>query len=652
MNNPTPFHSGELKVQQRAKEASIAQRNGTAISHLIIPGAIPFIAQQNMLVVTSVDHRKKVWVSILIGDAGFVSAPDPESIVIDTTKLLTQQSDIFWRNIKVNAQIGLLAIELSTRRRLRVNGTISQLNQTRFKINVEQAFPNCPKYIQRRSLDISSPKSSADLPPVLTGHYLTNKHIELIQNADSFFVGSANTSFSNSDNKKVERSQNQIELLSCDASHRGGFPGFVEVIDGKTLRIPDYRGNSMFNTLGNIENFPFASIVFIDFENLKILQLSGRAKILWDQHDPTDKTAGTRRFWTLAVDDWQETTLPDAVNWKLLDYSPHNPRETKNTQQTIRRLELKVEKIEQKSKRVKLFRLVSQKGELLPAFEPGAHLPIEINLSTGEKVKRHYSLLSSSHDNRFYEIAVQLEAQGRGGSMFIHQQITVGSTITSGQPQNNFPLSPISGHTILIAGGIGITPILSMLRKLSEEKRSFEIHYAARNPSEFIFFKTINSLAGDKASFYHSSGPSPKRLPLQKIMESAPGHSHLFICGPARMINSARTLTEGLNWSHSRLHFESFGATNSADDKAIDVTLKKSARVIKVKPTETILDALIKSNVPIPFDCKRGECGMCATKIISGQPEHRDIYLNQDERAQQICVCVSRAKGSQLTLDL
>ena len=647
MNTQPPFHSGELKVQQRANEADIGQRNGGVISNLIIPGAIPFIAQQNMVVLSSLDEKGLVWASVLVGDAGFIRAPDASTMLIDTQKIVSSNSDPFWKNIQTNPKVGVLAIELSTRRRLRVNGRIRAISDTQFEIVVEQAFPNCPKYIQRRSLNIAKDVTEANLARPLTGTKLRPNHIKLIQNADSFFVGSASPVLS--DREDLE--SNQITKHGGDASHRGGLPGFIE-LKGQKLIIPDYKGNSMFNTLGNIELYPFAGIVLLDFERSKLLQLSGEAKILWDQDDPTEKSAGTKRFWQLEVKAWQETALPETINWQFYDYSPHNPREKNNQEKTIEDLKLEVKSIVTKSENIKKFRLTAEQGSILPAFEPGAHLPIEFSLPSGIVAQRHYSILNSSSDNRYYEIAVQRESKGRGGSNFIHSQFKVGTRIRAKAPSNEFPLLTNAQHTILLAGGIGITPILSMIHKLIETNSSFEVHYTAKTKKEAAFYDDVLKLAGDRAHFYFSKETDSHRIDLMELMKNALPQTHLYMCGPVRMINAVRAHGEELKWSAERIHFESFGASTSSNDKAIDIKLAKSNVVVKVKPTQTVLDALINAKVPVPFDCKRGECGMCATQVVKGKVEHRDVYLNSDEQKQQMCVCVSRAVTSELVLDL
>ena len=642
-----PFHQGELDVQRLAKESHIAQRNGGVISDTILAGAIPFIAQQNMLLVSSLDAQGYVWTSVLMGRAGFISAQSTTSLLLDTRYIIKQTNDPLWQNIINNPQVGLLAIELDTRRRFRINGIIRKISQSSFVIEVEQAYPNCPKYIQRRSLKISDDAVFKPLTAPNKGIRLMDQQVELITTADSLFVGSASPTANDSKNRSVT---GQLQKHGGDVSYRGGYPGFVEVLNGSRLRIPDYQGNSMFNTLGNIQAYPKAGIAFIDFDQGRLLQVSGRAKILWHHKDPSNKTNGTQRFWELDIENWQETDLPPEMDWHFFDYSPHNPRQQKR--KAITKLNLKIQSIEDKSPTIKLFTLASEDGSILPTFEPGAHLPIELTLDDKAKIERHYSLVSSNEENRFYQIAVQREDNGRGGSMHLHQNGQVNTLISAKSPRNEFPLSPIGQHTILIAGGIGITPILSMLRALVDKDASFEIHYSAKTLADLAFKKEVSDLAGNKAHFYYSTGENAKRLDLNSVMQKIQNDSHVFLCGPIRLIETARNIGEILGINSAQIHFESFGASPTASDSDIEVTLKKSAMVVTVKQSQTILEALIEKNISVPYDCKRGECGMCAVDVIEGNADHRDVYLNKQERQTQMCVCVSRAKGKGLTLDL
>lgn len=658
MSRYLSFHQGELAVQAMANESAIAQRNGRVLSDRILPGAIPFIAQQNMLVVSSIDESGQPWSSILFGQQGFIQATSHNSLLLDTRNMLVNEDDPLWQNIVNNKQVGILAIELSTRRRFRVNGRIVQVKEStlgetlahkQFEIKVQQAYPNCPKFIQRRNLKLDPKAFSETLPAASFGTALNQDQQCIIKQTDSFFVSSCSL---------FKNDELLTEEYSVDASYRGGLPGFIKVLENNTLLIPDYQGNSMFNTLGNIHLNPKAGIIIVDFEHSRVLQLSGCAKILWQQEDNADHSAGTKRFWQLSVEKWQETLIPKGINWSFQDYSPHNPRALKLKEAGLishrenEKIALGIRRVINKSPRIKQYQLVAQAGDELPSFEAGAHLPIEVKLGNGETLLRHYSILSSPLNKGGYEIAVQKEEVGRGGSKAIHESFQLGSVVQAFPPRSEFTLKQDDHHKVLIAGGIGITPMLSMLRQLSETGVSFEFHYAARSDADLAFKEEVLALAGEYAFFYVSEGVQAHRLDILALIQASKPHSHIYICGPLSLINSVRELTKAQGWEDSRVHYESFGNANQMGNKAIEVRLKKSNQVITVDPKQSILEALNDNNVTLPFDCKRGECGMCATTLLEGEVDHRDFYLSKAEQKHQICVCVSRAKGETLTLDL
>lgn len=629
MNGQSPFHEGELAVQALAKESEIAQRNSVVVSSQIIDGAIPFIAQQHMAVISSTAENGQIWISVLFGEPGFITAPNVSNVLINPQKIVNQKTDPLWSNIEVNSQVGLLVIELSTRRRLRVNGNITLLDNGFYEIKVAQAYPNCPKYIQRRQPSLSAEVLNYKTPAPLSGLTLTNEQQSLISSSDSFFVGSGVSEFHN------------------DASYRGGEPGFVSVIDDGQLLIPDYQGNSMFNTLGNFQSNPNAGLVFIDFESNKLLQLTGTAKILWDYSNGGSNTGGTNRYWLFNLNSWQETTLPSGLNWTFFDYSPHNPK-----QKALNDLELVVSDIEQKSERIKLFRLKPKDGSVLPDFEPGSHLPIEVKLPSGKKALRHYSILSSNDDHQFYEIAVQQEKNGGGGSNYMHNKLRAGLMLRAKYPVNEFLLASAGKHHILIAGGIGITPILSMLRQLSKDNESFELHYSVKNKSDLAFKEEVEKLAGKNVHFYFTQDANSSRLDIQSLLSAENQSSHIYICGPIGMINAVKEEADENGWQPGQIHYESFGSSIQESNKSIEVKLEKSGKVIVVNPKETILEGLLAAKVAVPFECRKGECGMCATEYLEGDADHRDVYLTKEEKKSSLCVCVSRAKSQSITLNL
>ncbi len=313
MRLEAPYHEGELRVQQRAGEAEIAERTGRVIADSIMPRALEFIAKLPMAVLGSVDNRQRVWASLLIGRPGFMTA-DERAVEFDLTQTARQPHDPLWANIKHTPRprprprnVGALMIELATRRRLRVNGPATLIGPDRLRLDVDEAYPNCPKYIQRRHVLGDWQITEATPPKPRRGRALEPEQHALLASADTLFVASAHPD------------------RGVDASHRGGNPGFVRVLNDTTLRIPDYRGNSMFNTLGNFTVHPHAGLVFPDFERGRILQLTGEPEIQWDLDDPDDQTGGTRRYWDLHIDGWLQTDMVQPPRWELLDYSPHNP---------------------------------------------------------------------------------------------------------------------------------------------------------------------------------------------------------------------------------------------------------------------------------------------------------------------------------------
>ncbi len=308
MRVDNPFHEGELAVQERAGELEEGRRNGRVLADSIMMGAQKFVAQQPMVVLGSVDNQQDVWASVLFGQTGFVIARDERSLEFDLSRAGINKHDPLWQNIQGNPRLGALFLELATRRRLRINGTVSRPSADQLSLAVMECYPNCPKYIQRRLVRFEQAGQASDLSSAIDGQSLNGERAAMIEESDTFFVASAH----------AER--------GVDASHRGGQPGFVEVVDGRTLRIPDYSGNSMFNTLGNFAVNPRAGLVFLDFGRNRMLQLTGRAEISWDREDAAGRSGGTQRFWDFRVERWCESATHAGLRWEFLDYSPHNPQ--------------------------------------------------------------------------------------------------------------------------------------------------------------------------------------------------------------------------------------------------------------------------------------------------------------------------------------
>lgn len=305
MNGSKAFHAGERAVQESAGETAIADRNIAVMSETVIAGARPFIAKQFMVVIGSIDVAGAVWASVVFGKPGFLSTEDGSAIGIGVPLKERDLADPVWENMDTNPDVGLLFIDIGSRRRYRVNGTVRRLDGRGAEVAIREAYPNCPKYIQRRQLrQFGEPRL-----PVQAAHgtVLRGAVEHLIRGADTLFVASHHAA------------------NGADASHRGGKAGFVRLVDDSTLRIPDYAGNSLFNTFGNFTVDGRAGICIPDFERGQLLQLTGSASVLWDQPDPGKETGGTGRFWEFKVDRWILRDTPQPMAWEYLDASPFNP---------------------------------------------------------------------------------------------------------------------------------------------------------------------------------------------------------------------------------------------------------------------------------------------------------------------------------------
>lgn len=308
MSTPDPFHDGERSVQERAGERERGLQSGVLVGHVIPDRAIPFLAQRRMLAMGSADAQGALWASLLFGARGFVRSSDGRSVVIDRTNTSVNHEDPLWGGLRAGVNVGLLAIDLESRRRLRINGLVSELDEQRIEVSVAEVYPNCLKYIQSRHVHADAQPRVVHLEPSASGSALDEVRVRRVERADTLFVASRHP------------------LRGADVSHRGGAPGFVRVVDANRLRIPDYRGNGMFNTLGNFETDERAGLVFLDFERGRLLQMTGTASLAFDlEEDPRQPTGGTGRYWDFQLARWLDLSVPTPLVWEFLDFSPYNP---------------------------------------------------------------------------------------------------------------------------------------------------------------------------------------------------------------------------------------------------------------------------------------------------------------------------------------
>lgn len=298
------------------------------------------------------------------------------------------------------------------------------------------------------------------------------------------------------------------------------------------------------------------------------------------------------------------------------------------------------------------FELISTDGTSLPAFSAGSHIDVHIN----DTLVRQYSLCNCDTQSHRYMISVLRDPDTRGGSAAMHDQIKVGDSLRISTPKNHFPLVS-APKTLLLAGGIGITPLLCMAERLAKTGAEFELHYCARSLERTAFHRHIRESAyADRASFYFDTGPHARKLDIEQLLAAQPEDSHLYVCGPAGFIEYVSNGATAQRWSADRVHFEYFGAAapTHESDSPFDIELASSGRKLRVPANQTALQVLLDNGVDIPVSCEQGVCGTCVTRVLKGMPDHRDMYFSdaEHEKNDQFTPCCSRARTPVLVLDL
>jgi vanillate O-demethylase ferredoxin subunit len=317
---------------------------------------------------------------------------------------------------------------------------------------------------------------------------------------------------------------------------------------------------------------------------------------------------------------------------------------------TERLIDLRLRQIRLEADDICSYEFVAAHGDTLPAFTAGAHIDLHL---PGNHI-RSYSLANPPHERGRYLVAVQREAAGRGGSAWMHDQLRVGQVLQAGTPSNDFVLHEAAEHAVFIAGGIGITPILSMIARLDGLGRSWRLHYASRSPQATAFTDLLAALDRGRGRVVHCFGSErTERLDINAIVAGADPAAHLYCCGPARMIDAFSAA--GSRRPASTMHFERFAAADApAVEGGYEVVLNRSGKRLAVGPGKTLLDTLLDHDVSVPYACSNGICGTCLTGVVSGTPDHRDEFLSPDEKelGRSMMVCCSGSKSAVLVLDL
>ena len=495
------------------------------------------------------------------------------------------------------------------------------------------------------------------------GHEFTPREAEYIQARDGFYQATVS-----------ETGWPYVQF-------RGGPAGFLQVLDAKTLGYADFRGNRQYLSVGNINADGRMALILMDYPNRRRLKIWGRAKVVHESEDPDliarlEMPAYRARIEraviiTIEAYDWNcpqhitpRFTEADIMEWattlqqQLADLKQENAQlkaggSQQATPMTVGQgpLTLVVCGVRQLTDRIRTYELCAPDATDLPEVTAGAHLSVPVRLDAGQEGTRNYSIASSPLRRDAYEIAVLKEGQG---SSALHRDFAVGMRLNCGYPSNAFELHNDIRPAVLIAGGIGITPIKAMAHALAAQGREFVLHYTAKTPRDMAYRIYLAREFGGRAHFYFSAPPSAALLNVDAVIQESPKDAVFYVCGPAGLIAAARNAAEhrGVDKEHVRL--EHFTTQASVADQAMEVELRSSGRTLHVPADQTVLQALHQAGVPARYDCRTGTCGTCAVKVLEGVPDHRDTVLTAVEKDQAglMCVCISRAKTNRLVLDL
>lgn len=669
----SPWHAGEKAIQERVGVAERMEVHGQKVIRDYMPDQHrAFYHQLPFIIVGAVDDQGRPWATLLEGTEGFITSPDPKSLLLDTAP---DSQDPAASGLRAGSAIGLLGIELHTRRRNRMNGILQQADSGGLSVAVEHAFGNCPQYIQKREWSRDEQRHNprtpredfTELDDELTG---------IIRNADTFFVASY-----------VQHEDGQ---RSVDVSHRGGRPGFVKVV-GNRLTIPDYAGNLHFNTLGNLQTNPQAGLLFVDFSSGDVLQVQGRTGIIFDGPQLI-AFEGAERLWTLDIERAVLRRNALLLRWNFQDYSPTSlmtgtwaEADAKLQERELRQQwqDWQVLRVEQESEDIRSFYLQPPLGVSVN-FAPGQHLPVRLTTG-GQALIRTYSLSSAPSDG---ELRISVKAQGPA-SRHLHERVQAGDRLQIRAPMGSFTLNKETTRpVVLIGAGVGITPLLSMLRELlAGSARRVHLFQSARTLRQLPFRREIAELSHRAAQLQvHRtlSRPEPDavlgrdfeqsgRLDIEAIKARLPLDDYdFYVCGPGEFTQAIYDGLRGLNIADPRIHAETFGPSTlkrqgegqaptlvqpPAATEPVPVYFAGSAKEARWKPESgTLLELAEARGLAPDFSCRGGSCGTCRTKIVSGQVHYPNPPAELPEAGSALICCAIPARDDSgvqpLVLDL
>ncbi len=677
-----PWHSGEVAVQERLGVAERMAKNGSRVvwdympeQHREFYGSIPF------MMIGSVDSDGDVWASMAAGRPGFMTSPDPRELTVD---FLPDASDPAAAGVKDGDAIGMLGIELSTRRRNRMNGIVHNATDSGFAVSVGHSFGNCPQYIQLRDFEFARDPKARVAIEAEELETLDDEARTMVAASDTFFVAS----YVDLDDER-----------QVDVSHRGGKPGFVRIDENGRFTIPDFAGNLHYNTLGNFTVNPRAGLIFLDFASGDVLQITGDTEIVFEGPEIAH-FQGAERLWHFTPRRIIRRRGALPIRWKLREADAFSPNSlmTGSWEDTAAKIEaeelarrwraMRIVDVERETEEITSFLLEPTDGGSIASYKAGQHLPVRAILP-GEKTPaiRTYTLSSAPSDGR-YRLSVKRDG---AFSNYLHS-LSEGDVIEAQGPRGGFFINGDEKRpAVLIAAGIGITPMLSMLRQIvfegqrtrgtrptwlihgakSRELRPFhdEIAELIRKAGGAVKLVAVHSAPGraEKQGEDYSWAGRFAATDLGRFLPF--GDYDFYMCGPGGFMQDVYDGLRDMNVSDARIHAEAFGPsslTRRADvgaseaepapvaTESVPVIFAGSNKEARWEPASgTLLELAEARGIEAPFSCRRGSCGMCAVKLLKGKvayPNKPSVDVPEGEVLT--CSAVPHREADRLEIEL
>jgi uncharacterized protein len=664
-----PFHAGERALQERVGLVERMRGVGQRVIRPFMPEQHQqFFAQLPFVLVGAVDAMGRPWASMLVGEPGFMHSPHDRQLDIAARAI---PGDPINEGLCVGAPLGFLGIELQTRRRNRVNGRLLAIGDAGLSLAVEQTVGNCPQYIQGR--DVEWVRDASDMRPRSTLQLarLDADALRLIGQADTLFVATQAPAAADE------------PARGADVSHRGGRAGFVKIEDDRTLLVPDFAGNNMFMTLGNLQLDARAGVLFIDFERGDLLSLTGHAELVWDGEE-LKAFDGAERAWRFHLDEafWLRDAVP--LRWRFRDWSP-NSLITGNWDEAAAKLQarqlaqtwrpFRVVRIVDESSVIRSFHLEPADGLSVPAFEAGQYLPIRLAQPAGAKPLQRTYTISSAPGDAGLRLSVKREG---AASAHLHDHVAVGDVIESLGPRGHFVIDAQSRRpAVLIGAGVGITPMLAFLRHIVAEgfrhRRTRPVHLiqVAHDRQVRAFASELDELVARANGAVHvhlvlgQGGDDAQRGPLtmEHLKRWLPFDDHEFyLCGPGGFMQAIYDGLRELGVRDERIHAEAFGpaslrrrpdgAAPAAPPQApaaaqADVSFTRSGKQAAWTPAQgTLLELAEAQGLSPPYSCRAGHCGSCVTTLKSGAVTYASPTAWQTGEGEVLICCARPAAGN------